>query len=258
MKDDIFNEISSLACSIGIELSSEDVGAWATDNGCDERMLENTQRLFSMLAARRHDEIASRLKQKARLPQVAHCSFENFGTGRLTEKDREKLMGLKTLSFIHARKNVVIQGNDGTGKSRIAHAIGNECCEHGLRTYFLTAGELREKMDKATRHGTETRLISLLANYDCLILDSLDKEYFNERESYLFYMIADERFRRTRPGSTVLTTTLDLNLLVDRFANRECYLSAMGRFSTGSICLVLQGKSYWGQDKTVLQLKLID
>ena len=48
------------------------------------------------------------------------------------------------------------------------------------------------------------------------------------------------------------------NLLSEKFTDKEYYISSIGRLTNNSICFILSEKSYWGQDKTIVPLKLLD
>lgn len=87
---------------------------------------------------------------------------------------------------------------------------------------------------------------------------TLSKEKYDSDQSYILYRVVDGRAGRTKPGSTVVTTAMDFNILSEKFADKEYFISTVGRLTQGSICFTFTGKSYWGQDKTIIPLKLLD
>ena len=108
------------------------------------------------------------LKKRARLSRIRDYTFENYAVGHLSDTDRQKMMSLKTLAFMDARRNIVILGPDGTGKSHIAQAIGNECCEHGYRTLYLSASQFNSMARTAVKKGTV--ILHIEGNYRTLLL----------------------------------------------------------------------------------------
>ena len=164
---------------------------------------------------------------------------------------------MRALTFIPARKGVLIQGTGRTGKSHILQAIGNESCNQGYRTLYLTASDLRRKISKTLEKGTEERLVNTLTNYACLIIDALDKEHFDSRQSYVFYRLIDAQLTRLKPGSMVIATSKDLPLLADHFEEKDYFIATMDRILEHFTCFVLQGKPFNGKPKDVVMLKLI-
>lgn len=59
--------------------------------------------------------------------------------------------------------------------------------------------------------------MNTLTNYSCLIIDALDKEHFDSRQSYVFYRLVDAQLTRLKPGSMIIATSKDLPLLADHF-----------------------------------------
>lgn len=258
MTEEVITRICDGARLLGLPLSSAELGTWAVDNSCNDNMLNALEGLFAMLQEKEQAALSEELKTKARLSRVKDYTFENYAVGHLNDADRTKMMMLKTLAFMDARKNIILLGPDGTGKSHVAQAIGNECCNHGYRTLYISATQFNSMARKAAQRGTVDRLVHRLVNYDCLIIDDLSKEKYDSDQSYILYRVVDGRAGRTKPGSTVVTTAMDFNILSEKFADKEYFISTVGKLTQGSICFTFSGKSYWGQDKTIIPLKLLD
>lgn len=249
--------ISSLLHSLGADMPEADVAAWALENDADTRGLELVRSLLDEARRERNERLAGTLRTKSRIPQDSPKTFDNFSMERLSEEDRRRLLSLRSLSFIPAGRGIVIVGGEWTGKTHLVQAIGNECCDHGYRTLYLTAAELKTKVRKAAAKGTADRLLNTLSNYTCLIIDALDKEVFDPLQSHFFYSLVDRRVTSCRPGSIVLASTRDLNMLADRFEDKSLYASTMDRVLSFFTCIVLQGRRYSGMKTDIVPLKLI-
>jgi SpoVK/Ycf46/Vps4 family AAA+-type ATPase len=70
-----------------------------------------------------------------RLREAGYCG------GLTAVKELDRLKSLPSLMAIYAHKNIAFIGPAGTGKTHLAMAFGHECCQHGLKTYFIKASE---------------------------------------------------------------------------------------------------------------------
>lgn len=75
--------------------------------------------------------------------------------------------------FLQHRRNVVLIGGTGTGKTHLAVVIGRACIRHGARGRFFNAVDLVNKLDAEARADRQGRLADLLCRLDFLILDEL-------------------------------------------------------------------------------------
>ena len=89
------------------------------------------------------------LKKLSRIPQKSPSTFDNFDMDRLCTEARRQVNSLKALPFINAKRNVIMIGPTGTGKTHLAMAIGNQCCDNNMKAYFIKMGELKEKFHAA-------------------------------------------------------------------------------------------------------------
>ena len=257
MTEDVMKEIFQRLNSLGACMSLADVSAWALANDVDEHCLQSTAKLLEEAGRLDAERRALGLRAKSRIPQTSPKTFDNFSTDRLSNEDRRKLLALRTLSFIPAGRGLMVVGGDWTGKTHLVQAIGNECCDHGYRTLYLTGADLKARMDKADSKGTTERLIHTLSNYACLIVDSIDKERFSARQTYIFYRLVDRRVSSCTSGSMVIASSLDLDLLAGNFEDTNKYVALMDRITCSFTCYVLQSKGYLGKTKEIVPLKLI-
>ena len=98
-----------------------------------------------------------------------------------------------------------------TKKNIAEHYILLRCWGRGGIQDPLPHNFRSEREDcRALAKGAENRLVNTLTNYSCLIIDALDKEHFDSRQSYVFYRLVDAQLTRLKPGSMVIATSKDL------------------------------------------------
>lgn len=73
----------------------------------------------------------------SRLPLKNPKTFDNFDFSVMKGRDATRLKTLPSLSAIYAHKNLAFIGPAGTGKTHLAQAFGYECCQRGIKTYFI-------------------------------------------------------------------------------------------------------------------------
>jgi len=60
---------------------------------------------------------------------------------------------LAKAAFVEEKKNLILYGNVGTGKTHLATAIGIEACRRGLRTGFYRTAHLVNRLSEAKKEG---------------------------------------------------------------------------------------------------------
>lgn len=89
---------------------------------------------------------------------------------------------LASCKFIDDRKNIVMIGNPGRGKTHISIAIGLKACLQGYRVLFKNAGTLATELTEARDAYQLGRIERQLEKTDLLILDELSYMSFNKYE----------------------------------------------------------------------------
>ena len=180
-----------------------------------------------------------RLMQRAGFP--VYKTFEDYdfrGVKFPAALTREELIGC---SFVQEKKNLVLFGLVGTGKTHMAIAIGVKACEQGLNTKFASVTEMVLRLAEARRAGTLERLVKELQKLDLLILDEwgyvpVDKE----GSQLLFRVIADSYESK----SLILTTNLEFSKWGSIFTDDQMAAAMIDRLAHHGHLLLFEGESY--------------
>ena len=123
--------------------------------------------------------------------------------------------------FDRTRKNVIIYGSVGTGKSHLAACIANELIDKNYNVVFVSACELDTIFLKyhTAPVSDKSFYLSLLCGCDLLVIDDLGAEpiYKNVTLEYLL-LILSERLAKNMPY--IITTNLSQEQILDRYGDR--------------------------------------
>ena len=148
---------------------------------------------------------------------------------------------LASCKFIGDKKNVIMIGNPGRGKTHISIAIGIKACLLGYRVIFRNVATLSTELTEARDSYQLSRVERTLEKADLLILDELSYISFNKYESELLFKVISDRCERS---STIVTTNLPFSRWTELFENSTMLSALIDRLTYRSHVLDMNGPSY--------------
>jgi len=112
---------------------------------------------------------------------------------------------LATGAFLDARRNAVLIGGTGTGKTHLAIAIARACIRAGARGRFFNTVDLVNRLESEARNGRQSRTADLLTRMDLVVLDELGYLPFAQAGGQLLFHLISRLYERT---SVIVTTNL--------------------------------------------------
>lgn len=209
---------------------------------------ENRLGYIEFLSLLIQDEIANReannLKKRLKLAGFGQeRTFEGFDF-QFNEPllPSSTIRDLASCHFIEQRRNLVLAGPAGIGKTHIAKAIGHEVCRRQGEVLFRsTSALLQELLDHSQMRRTE-RLLKKCLKVELLILDDFAFRKLDQKESEMLYILADERLG-TAP--TILTSNRPPQDWFAIFPDPVIGNAILDRFVSGAVKLIVtNGKSY--------------
>ena len=138
----------------------------------------------------------------ARLPVVKDLERFNFEGTPINEG---LIRSLHDGAFLPARRNIVLVGGTGTGKTHLAIAITANVVRKGARARYFNTVDLVTRLEEETRIGKGGTLAGQLSRLDLVVLDELGYLPFARSGGQLLFHLISKLYERT---SVVITTNL--------------------------------------------------
>ncbi|MFH9066517.1 IS21-like element helper ATPase IstB [Streptomyces coeruleorubidus] len=122
--------------------------------------------------------------------------LEDFDQQHPRGFDREALARLGKAEFVAARRNVVLVGPTGTGKTHLAIGLGMRACQAGHRVLFATAAEWAARLSDARAAGRLDAELAALDEYPLLIVDEVGYTPLDAATAGLFFRLVAHRYER--------------------------------------------------------------
>jgi DNA replication protein DnaC len=105
----------------------------------------------------------ARLSQNARIEELEHRAERRF--------DRALVQSLSTCRWIKDRRNAILSGPTGVGKTFLISALANKACQEGFSARYLRLPRLLADLEIAKAEGGYRARLASLARIDLLVLD---------------------------------------------------------------------------------------
>lgn len=246
-------QFAQMSAELKLPFSADDMKSYMIDRSTQLEELDSIHGFLDAMVKKKRATAIATLKKLSRIPQKSPSTFGNFDMERLCSEARRQINSLKALPFISAKRNVIMIGPTGTGKTHLAMAIGNQCCENNMKAYFIRMDELKEKFHAAILAERQGKYLNGLSKYSCLIIDEIGYCHFDKAETLMFFQLID-RINLKESGSIVLTSNKDTSTWQDLFEEDDALECSMDRICDTAICLTFSGCSYRGKGRERINL----
>lgn len=152
--------------------------------------------------ARENRRLGARLRH-AKIKQQACVEDIDYKLDR--GLDKTLMRQLARCEWVGEKKNLLITGPAGAGKSYLACALANQACRQGFTVYYSRLSRLFSELAMAREEGTENRLLKRLTKVNVLVIDDFGLAALGAQERHWMYEIAEERYD---VGPIVITSQL--------------------------------------------------
>jgi len=180
-----------------------------------------------------------RFKQSKLDTKVTIDQFD-FKYHKSRQNQKGLILNLMDLEFINQKKDIILIGNPGTGKSFLARAIAYAATQAGLKTLFTTAMDMVNHLIEAEVSHNLLKKLKYYQSPDILVCDEIGYLPLGKQGSNLIFQVISARHEKK---STMITTNLPFAQWGNIFDSTTVATAIADRLVYNSEVLVMEGKS---------------
>ena len=192
------------------------------------------------LEAREKNRIALRFKQSKLFDKPTIDQFDfNFHLSRKKQKNR--IINLMDLEFIQQKKDIILIGNPGVGKSFLAKCIAYAATQASVKVLFTTAMDMINHLIAAEADHSLLKKLHYYQSPELLAVDEIGYLPLGTQGSNLFFQVISARHEKS---STIITTNLPFAEWGKIFDSTTVATAIADRLVYNSEVLIMEGTSY--------------
>jgi len=189
-------------------------------------------------ASRDTKRFESRMRS-ARLRHVGACP-EDVDYRARRGLDKALFQDLLTGKWIAEKRNLIITGPCGVGKTWLACALTQAACRNGVTALYKRLPRLFDELELAHGDGRFPRLFRSLTKTQLLILDDWGPDRLTSSQRRDLMEIVEDRYQA---GSTIITSQLPLSTWHDVIGEPTFADAILDRIVHNAYRLELEGQS---------------
>ncbi len=156
--------------------------------------------------------------------------------------NRQQVLALASGDYIQRKRNVLVCGPTGVGKSHLAQALAHEACRQGFEVLFINTHKMLSHLQGGRADGTFERRLAGYVRPDLLVLDDFGLKPLEPPygPTDLFDVI-NERYEQ---GSILLTSNRAPAEWPDVFGNPLLASAGLDRLAHHAETVVITGSSF--------------
>jgi len=210
--------------------------------------IEFLQRLLQDEVERRGQKQLTLRLRRATLATTK--TLETFDFNFNPTLNRQQLLALAAGDYIREKRNVILCGPTGVGKSHLAQALGHEACRRGFDVLFVNAYKLLQHLHGGRADDSLDRRLKLYLRPELLILDDFGLKPLQPPAPSDLYDVINERYER---GSLLLTSNRPPAEWPGLFGDPLLAAAGIDRLCHRAEIIIIRGESFRAQARQRLE-----
>jgi DNA replication protein DnaC len=198
----------------------------------DEQEVRNARSLCSKVNAAKFEETKT---------------LEGLDLRRYSSEIRRVINHLSTGSYLREKKNVIILGPTGTGKTHLAQGLGHDACRRGKKVKFIRSNSLIAEFNASRTDDSWQSVLNKYTRPDLLILDDFGlKALSHSGASDLYELIATKHIN----SNFIITSNRKTEGWCELFPDQVIACAALDRIVHNSYVILLDSEDTFRKNFT--------
>jgi len=202
-------------------------------------VLEVLDYIFSQEASYRSSKATNMRVNMAGFPFKKSLDAFDFDFQPSINKDQ--ILELATMRFVHNQENVVFLGPPGVGKTHLAVALGIIAASNKFSTYYISCNKLIDSLNKAHFENRLAQKIKSYSKYTVLIIDEIGYLPMDIHGANLFFQLIAKRYENK---STIFTSNKPFSRWNEVFSDTTIAAAILDRVLHHCSVINIKGESY--------------
>jgi len=177
-------------------------------------------------------------------------TLESFDFNFNPHINRQQILALAACDFIRERRNTLICGPTGVGKTHLSQALGQEAARQGFDVLLVSVQKMLTHLNGGRADSSWERRFNTYLRPDLLILDDFGLKPIQPPGPEDLYDIINERYEK---GSILLTSNRAPSEWPDIFLDPLLASAGLDRLLDRAELVIIRGASYRAQNRVLLE-----
>lgn len=168
-------------------------------------------------------------------------TLEDFNFNFNPQLNRQQVLALAAGDYLRERRNVLICGPSGVGKTHLAQALGHEACRQGYDVLFVNTHKMLQHLHGGRADNSLDRRLASYVRPDLLVMDDFALRPLTSTGAGDLYDVINERYEK---GSILLTSNRSPQEWPALFGDPLLASAGLDRLGDRAEMLVIRGQSY--------------
>ena len=204
-------------------------------------MLQAIDHLFSLEIELRRKNRINRCFKQSKLYETPTIDQFDFDYHHSRKRNKTRILNLMDLEFYEYKKDIILIGNPGVGKSLVAKCIAYGATQAGQKVLFTTAMDMINHLIAAEADHSLLKKLYYYQSQELLVIDEIGYLSLGSQGSNLFFQVISARHEKR---STIITTNRPFAQWGEIFDNTTVATAIADRLVYNSEVLIMEGPSY--------------
>jgi len=181
-------------------------------------------------------------------------TLETFDFQFNPQVNRQQVLALAACDYIRQKRNLLICGPTGVGKTHLSQALAQEAARQGFQVLFVNTHKMLQHLGGGRADGSLDKRLAAYLRPDLLILDDFGLKPLQSPAPEDLYDVINERYER---GSILLTSNRAPVEWPELFRDPLLASAGLDRLTHRAEVLIIRGMSFRAQGRAKLEQEVL-